>query len=66
VRQAKEAGVTLKVHGKLNKQVGGDLRISEITVKAHRGRVMRKTEAKSLAELVNMAARLGHATAGKS
>jgi FixJ family two-component response regulator len=56
--------MALVVRGQLNKQVGGDLGISEITVKAHRGRVMRKMEAKSLAELVNIAARLGHATAG--
>jgi FixJ family two-component response regulator len=53
------------VRGQLNKQVGGDLGISEVTVKAHRGRMMQKMEATSLAELVNMAARLGHATAGK-
>ena len=53
------------VRGQLNKQVGGDLGISEVTVKAHRGRMMQKMEAASLAELVNMAARLGHATAGK-
>jgi FixJ family two-component response regulator len=43
---------------KLNKQVGGELGISEITVKAHRGNVMRKMKADSLADLVNMAARL--------
>ena len=43
----------------LNKQVGGELGISEITVKAHRGSVMRKMEASSLPHLVNMAARLG-------
>jgi len=42
----------------LNKQVGGELGISEITVKAHRGKVMRKMKAGSLADLVNMAAQL--------
>ena len=46
------------VSGRLNKQVGGELDISEITVKAHRGQVMRKMKADSLADLVNMAARL--------
>ena len=46
------------VTGLLSKQVGGELGISEITVKAHRGQVMRKMKARSLAELVNMAARL--------
>lgn len=45
--------------GLLNKQVGGDLGISEITVKAHRGQVMRKMKAHSFAELVNMASTLG-------
>jgi FixJ family two-component response regulator len=47
------------VKGLLNKQVGGELGISEITVKAHRGRVMEKMQAKSFADLVNIAARLG-------
>jgi FixJ family two-component response regulator/signal transduction histidine kinase len=46
------------VAGRLNKQIAAELGISEITVKAHRGRVMRKMEADSLADLVNMAARL--------
>jgi FixJ family two-component response regulator len=41
-----------------NKLIGDELEISEITVKAHRGHMMRKMEANSLAELVNMAARL--------
>lgn len=49
----------LVVAGLLNKQVAGELGISEITVKAHRGNVMRKMGAASLPKLVNMAARLG-------
>jgi FixJ family two-component response regulator len=51
--------MALVVTGLLNKQVGAELGISEITVKAHRGRVMRKMQAESFADLVNMAARLG-------
>lgn len=51
--------MALVVAGLMNKQVGGELGISEITVKAHRGQVMRKMKAESLADLVTMAARLG-------
>ena len=51
--------MALVVAGLLNKQVGGELGISEITVKAHRGQVMRKMNADSLPDLVVMAARLG-------
>jgi FixJ family two-component response regulator len=50
--------MVLVVSGLLNKQVGGELGISEITVKAHRGKVMQKMKADSLADLVKMAARL--------
>jgi len=50
--------MALVVSGLLNKQIGGELHISEITVKAHRGQVMRKMKAGSLADLVRMAARL--------
>ena len=55
--------MSLVVSGLLNKQVGGTLGISEITVKAHRGQVMRKMRAGSLAGLVRMAARLDLSTA---
>jgi FixJ family two-component response regulator len=49
----------------LNKQVGGELGISEITVKAHRGKMMEKMKAGSFAELVNMAGKLGLPSAAK-
>jgi FixJ family two-component response regulator len=52
------------VGGLLNKQVGIELGISEITVKAHRGKVMRKMRADSFADLVHMASRLGVAAKG--
>ncbi|HKU14076.1 MAG TPA: LuxR C-terminal-related transcriptional regulator [Steroidobacteraceae bacterium] len=52
----------LLVCGRLNKQVGGELGISEITVKAHRGKMMRKMQASSFAELVTMATTLRQAT----
>jgi FixJ family two-component response regulator len=57
--------MALVVSGMLNKQIGGELGISEITVKAHRGRTMRKMKADSLADLVKMAARL-HPSAPKA
>jgi FixJ family two-component response regulator len=55
--------MALVVSGLLNKQVGGELGISEITVKAHRGKVMQKMKADSLADLVKMSARLRPAPA---
>jgi FixJ family two-component response regulator len=50
--------MALVVSGLLNKQIGGELGISEITVKAHRGKVMHKMQADSLADLVRMATKL--------
>ena len=50
--------MTRVVSGRLNKQVAADLGISEITVKAHRGHLMRKMHADSAADLVMMGARL--------
>ena len=58
--------MALVVSGLLNKQVGGELGISEITVKAHRGQVMQKMKADSFAELVKMAARLRLARSPKN
>ncbi len=49
----------LVVSGRLNKQAAGELGISEVTVKAHRGKVMQKMNADSLAGLVKMAGKLG-------
>ena len=57
--------MALVVSGLLNKQVAGELGISEITVKAHRGQVMRKMKADSLPDLVTMAAHLGLRSAPK-
>jgi FixJ family two-component response regulator len=58
--------MTLVVRGLLNKQVGGELGMAEITVKAHRGQVMRKMKAATFADLVNMGTRLGLASASKA
>src|SRR6202789_844732 len=57
--------MTFVVRGLLNKQVGGELGMAEITVKAHRGQIMRKMNAASFADLVNMGARLGLAAPNK-
>jgi FixJ family two-component response regulator len=57
--------MALVVTGLLNKQVGAELGISEITVKAHRGKVMQKMKADSLPDLVKMSARIGVPTAPK-
>jgi FixJ family two-component response regulator len=54
--------MALVVSGLLNKQVGSELGISEITVKAHRGQVMQKMKAESLADLVKMSGKLGVAS----
>ena len=58
--------MALVVSGLLNKQVGGELGISEHTVKVHRGRMMQKMEANSLAHLMNMAVRLSVAAVPKA
>jgi FixJ family two-component response regulator len=58
--------MSLVVAGLLNKQVGSDLGISEVTVKAHRGNMMRKMKANSLADLVTMAAKLQLARLSKA
>jgi FixJ family two-component response regulator len=58
--------MALVVSGRLNKQVGGELGISEITVKAHRAQVMRKMRAESLADLVRIATRLESILIGES
>jgi FixJ family two-component response regulator len=51
--------MTWVVTGRLNKQIAGELGTSEITVKVHRGHVMRKMHADSVPDLVRMAGRLG-------
>jgi FixJ family two-component response regulator len=52
--------LALVVTGKLNKQIAGDLGIAEKTIKVHRGRVMEKMRAGSMADLVRMAEKLNH------
>lgn len=51
--------MALVVAGRLNKQIAADIGVSEVTVKVHRGQVMRKMAARSLADLVRMAGELG-------
>jgi FixJ family two-component response regulator len=58
--------MALVVSGLLNKQIGAELGISEITVKAHRGKLMRKMKADSVADLVTMAATLHLARVSKA
>jgi len=55
--------MSLVVIGRPNKQIAADLNLSEMTVKVHRGQVMRKMHARSLPELVRMADRLGESIA---
>ncbi|HSB53619.1 MAG TPA: response regulator [Gemmatimonadales bacterium] len=63
--QREQEVMGLVVSGRLNKQIGAALGISEITVKAHRGKVMRKMKADSLADLVKMSASLGLRSGGR-
>ena len=65
LRHREREVMALVVRGLLNKQVSGELGISEITVKQHRGRMMRKMRMRSLPELVTIAGRLGLVTAGR-
>jgi FixJ family two-component response regulator len=58
--------MALVVRGLMNKQVAGELNISEITVKAHRGSVMRKMHATTFVGLVNMASELGMTTGSRA
>ena len=59
ITQREREVMALVVTGRLNKQIAGALGLSEVTVKVHRGQVTRKMEARSVADLVRMADRLG-------
>jgi FixJ family two-component response regulator len=56
--------LSLAVSGRLNKQIAAEINASEATVKVHRSQLMRKMEAKSFADLVRMAEKLGISAAG--
>jgi FixJ family two-component response regulator len=57
--------MALVVAGKANKQIAGEIGISEVTAKVHRSNMMRKMAAATLADLIAMAGKLGLAPAGK-
>jgi FixJ family two-component response regulator len=57
--------MALVILGRMNKQIAGELGVSEVTVKVHRGQIMRKMRARSLPDLVRMGDLLGHAASAR-